>query len=148
MTNVHTVVWGPPGRRMTATMPGRNAAYSNRQALFVARHGLRGDGAPASAVGYIGDDLGQFRIRPGRVDPIHPRAEFILGQPALHERGIKSTDYLLAVGAGRTEATTGLARASAISSPSPAIAAPPHQRDAGKPNAPVIRWPSPQSQAS
>jgi len=32
-------------------MPGRITAYSNHQALFVARHGARGDRVPVSAVG-------------------------------------------------------------------------------------------------
>ena len=32
-------------------MPGRNTAYSNHQAVFVARHGARGDRAPVNAVG-------------------------------------------------------------------------------------------------
>ena len=36
---------------MIATMPGRNAAYSNRQAIFVARHGAREDRAPVSEAG-------------------------------------------------------------------------------------------------
>jgi hypothetical protein len=32
-----------------------------------------------------------------------PRVEFILGQPAVHERGLESADHLLAVGVGCTE---------------------------------------------
>ena len=50
--------------------------------------------------GDVGDDLGQFPIRPRRINAIHPRAEFILGQPALHERGPEGPEHLLAVGVG------------------------------------------------
>ena len=51
MTISATVVWGPPGRSRNATMPGRNIAYSIRKAIFVARHGSRGDLAPVSSAG-------------------------------------------------------------------------------------------------
>ena len=49
-TTVVTEVWGPPGMRRTATMPGRNIAYSIRQAVFVARHGSRVDSALAGGI--------------------------------------------------------------------------------------------------
>ena len=51
VTKVATEVWGPPGMRRTATMPGRNIAYSIRQAIFVARHGSRVDRALAGSAG-------------------------------------------------------------------------------------------------
>ena len=35
-----------------------------------------------------------------------PRVVFILGQPALHERGLECTDDLLALGVGRAEPAT------------------------------------------
>jgi len=50
-SEVVTEVRGPPGMRRTATMPGRNIAYSIRQAIFVARHGSRGDRAAVSSAG-------------------------------------------------------------------------------------------------
>ena len=45
------VAWGRPGASRNATMPGRNIAYSIREAIFVARHGSRGDLAPVSSAG-------------------------------------------------------------------------------------------------
>ncbi len=47
------VVRGPPGISRNPTMPGRNTAYSIRQAIFVARHGSRGrrERAPVSSTG-------------------------------------------------------------------------------------------------
>ena len=45
------VVRGPPGASRNATMPGRNIAYSIRQAIFVARHGSREALAAVSSAG-------------------------------------------------------------------------------------------------
>src|ERR1700745_2080350 len=56
--------------------------------------------------GDIRGDLGQFRVCPGRVHLARPLAELIAGQPAVHERGLKGADHLLAVGVGRAEAAT------------------------------------------
>ena len=45
------VVWGAPGASRNATMPGRNIAYSIREAIFVARHGSREALAAVSSAG-------------------------------------------------------------------------------------------------
>src|SRR5580658_7335734 len=65
--------------------------------------GTRGPGS-ADLDGDIGGDLGQLRVRPRRVHLVHPGAEFIPGQPALHERDLERADHLLTVGMGRAEA--------------------------------------------
>ena len=122
-----SVVFGPPGVSRNPAMPGRNTAYSIRQAIFVARQGSRGRldrGLDGDVGGDLGGDLGQFRVRPRRVHPVGPRAELILGQPAVHERGLEGPDHLLAVGVRRAEAAAAR-HGAAVSSPGPAITAPP-----------------------
>ena len=51
--------------------------------------------------GGIGGDCGQVRVGPRGERLAHPRIQFILGQPPLHERGLEHRDHLLAVGVRR-----------------------------------------------
>ena len=48
--------------------------------------------------GEVSGDCGQLRVGPRREHLAHPQVEFVLGQQALHERGLESADHLLAVG--------------------------------------------------
>jgi hypothetical protein len=59
--------------------------------------------------GEVGGEGGQPRVGPRRERLAHPLVEFVLGQHALHERGLEGADHLLAVGVGRAEFTTALA---------------------------------------
>jgi len=54
----------------------------------------------------VGQERGQVGIGPRGERLARPRAEFVPGQPAVHERGLKGADYLLAVSVARPEPAT------------------------------------------
>jgi hypothetical protein len=46
----------------------------------------------------VGGERGQVGVGPRRQRLAHPQVEFVLGQHALHERGLERADHVLAVG--------------------------------------------------
>src|SRR2546430_14511020 len=92
VTKVAREVWGPRGMRRTATIPGRNIAYSIRQAIFVARHGSRVDRALAGSAGMSAVDstgtLGRFAERPGAYTRASPPAGLYPGRPPPPDPGL------------------------------------------------------------
>ena len=54
--------------------------------------------------GQVSGDGGQVRVGLRRECLAHPQVEFLLGQHALHERGLEGADHLLAVGVGGPQA--------------------------------------------
>jgi hypothetical protein len=56
--------------------------------------------------GEVGGEGGQLRVGPRRERLAHSLVEFVLGQHALHERGLEGADHLLAVGVRGAEFTT------------------------------------------
>ena len=85
--------------------------------------------------GEVGGEGGQLRVGPRRERLAHPLVEFVLGQNALHERGLEGADHLLAVGVGRAEVTAARACCGChLISRSCHHGASPNQRDAAKRN--------------
>jgi len=80
--------------------------------------------------GQVSSDGGQFRVGPRRERLAHTGVEIVLVQPSLHERDLELLGRLLAVSMRRAQVATvpALGGCYLISR---AIAAPPHQRDAG-----------------
>ena len=72
---------------------------------------------------------------PRRERLAHPLVEFVLGQHALHERGLEGAYHLLAVGVRRAEVATAPAFRGCYLIPRPCHhGASPNQRDAAKRN--------------
>jgi hypothetical protein len=81
--------------------------------------------------GEVSGDCGQLRVGPRRERLAYPQVEFVLGQHALHERGLESADHLLAVGV-RCPLRPRRAADAASSSLGPVAIAAPSQHDPGE----------------
>ena len=112
---------GPRGERLARPrvefVPGQPAVHERglQRADHVlavgqpARLGYRPGGRPTAGpqpgCGRVGRDVGgergQVGIGPRAERLARPRVEFVPGQPALRERGLKGSDYLLAVSVAR-----------------------------------------------